>query len=262
MELDTIFELYQLISSGTEGSLARKQSIKLRKIGFNSYLSKDGFKKLAFDTRRIDQETEYNPRRGLQNYNRSDAFLSEAMGQKIIHLSKLKTVLEDLRSEFGRQHEWQDSNARVLLATLDQGLRIMQKDGDFSDAQPSQGSINYIEELLHVRYRLGFDDLIRLGEDDLKKVILAKDEELSHKEVNDALRITKSDVGSQSYDHLMAKMLDNFKSALEAAKSEAALKNYDPLMEKLFSGVSASADNKSVERTVTITIKDSYLDEK
>jgi hypothetical protein len=235
MKLDTIFELYQLISSGSENLPSRKQSIILRKAGIEASLSGNGFTKVAFDTRRIDQESDYNPRRGLQNYNRSEAFLSQAMGEKLIHLAKLKGVLDELKQEFGKEHEWQDSNARVLLSTLDQGMRTLQKDGDFSDAQPSQGSIDYIEELLHVRYRLVLADLTKLGKSELKKVILSKDEELTRKDVNRALEITKSDVASQTYD---------------------------TLMEKLFGGVRASKDNPEVERTVTITIKDKFVPEK
>lgn len=233
MKLDDISELYNLISRGTENLPSRKQSIVLRKAGMDSYLSGNGFTKVAFDTRRIDQETEYNPRRGLQNYNRSEAFLSEAVGQKLKNFAKLRNVLEGLRSEFGREHEWQDSNARVLLSTLDKGLRTGIDDGDYAVSQPAQGSLDYIEELLHVRYRLSFDDLTKLAESDLKRVILSKDEELTRKDVNNALEITKSDVASQSYD---------------------------TLMEKLFGGVRATKDNPEVERTVTITIKDKFVE--
>lgn len=231
MNINTIFELYQLISDGTVNLPSRSKFIALRKSGINSY--NDGFKKMAFDTRRINQETEFNPRRGLQNYNRSEAFLSEAMGQKLIHLSKLKGVLEDLKQEFGKEHEWQDSNARVLLSTLDQGLRTIQKDGDFSDGQPSKGSLDYIEELLHVRYRLAFDDLTKYAKSELKKIILSKDEELTRKDVNHALEITKKDIGSQSYD---------------------------TLMEKLFGNIKATSEHPEIERTVTITIKDKFVE--
>lgn len=237
MNIETISELYQLISNGTQNIAPRNKFISLRKAGFDSFKSgffKSAFKKNSFDTRRINQETEFNPRRGLQNYNRSEAFLSEAMGQKIIHLSKLKIALDDLKQEFGKEHEWQDSNARVLLSTLDQGLRTIQKDGDFSDGQPSQGSLDYIEELLHVRYRLTFNDLTKLAKSELKKIILSKDEELTRKDVNEALEITKKDIGSQSYDSLM---------------------------DKLFNGVKADKNNRSVQRTVSITIKDEYLGE-
>lgn len=233
MKLDTISELYQLISRGTQQIPARQQSIKLRKVGLLAHINGQGFNKIAFDTRRIDQETEYNPRRGLQNYSRSEAFVSEALGQKLKNFAKLRNVLEGLRKEYGKEHEWQDSNARVLLSTLDKGLRTDQQDGDYSEGQPAQGSLDYIEELMHVRYRLSFDDLIRMGETDLKRVILSKDEDLTHRDANHAVEITKSDVASQTYD---------------------------TLMEKLFGNVRATADNPEVERTVTITIKDKFVE--
>lgn len=232
MKLDNIAELYELISAGIENIPSRKQAILLRKAGLESCTSGEGFKKLAFDTRRIDQEVEYIPRRGLQNYNRSEAFITEAVSQKLANFAKLRNVLESLRHEFGREHEWQDSNARVLLSTLDKGLRTGINDGDYAVSQPAQGSLDYIEELLHVRYRLGFDDLSKLGESDLRRVILSKDEELTHRDVN-KVEITKSDVASQTYD---------------------------TLMEKLFGGVRATKDNPEVERTVTITIKDKFVE--
>lgn len=231
MKLDNVAELYELIVSGVENIPSRKQAILLRKAGLDSWTSSNGFTKLAFDTRRIDQETQFNPRRGLQNYNRSEAFISEAVEQKLRNFAKLRNVLEDLRQEFGREHEWQDSNARVLLSTLDKGLRTGINDGDYAVSQPAQGSLDYIEELLHVRYRLAFDDLTKLAETDLRRVILSKDEELLHRDVN-KVHITKSDVASQTYD---------------------------TLMEKLFGGVRATKDNPEVERTVTITIKDKFV---
>jgi hypothetical protein len=231
MKLDDISELYQLISDGSKSNPSRKQAILLRKAGLESHVSGQGFTKVAFDTRRIDQETEYNPRRGLQNYNRSEAFLTEALSHKLISLAKLRGVLEDLKEEYGREHEWQDSNARILLSTLNNGLRKGINDDDFSSSQPAQGSLDYIEELLHVRYRLAVDDLVRLGEKDLRKVILSKDEELTRKGVKQALEITKGDVEKQ---------------------------NYDTLMDKLFSGCRASEDNPDVERTITITIRDRF----
>jgi hypothetical protein len=232
MKPENFYELFELISAGISEIPARKQTMQLRKAGLEAHVSGQGFNKVAFDTRRIDQETEYNPRRGLQNYNRSEAFLSEAMGEKIKNFAKLRNVLQDMKEQYGKEHEWQDSNARVLLSTLDVGLRTMQKDGDYAVNQPAQGSFNYIEELLHMRYRLTFDDLSKKTASELRKVILSKDEELTRKDVNKSLEITKSDVGSQTYD---------------------------TLMEKLFGNVRASVDGEAVERTVTITIRDSII---
>ena len=155
------------------------------------------------------------------------------MGEKLKSFAKLRNVLVSLKNEFGKEHEWQDSNARVLLSTLDKGLRTEQQDGDYSDAQPAQGSLDYIEELLQVRYRLGFEELNKLADKDLKRVILSKDEELIRKDVNQALEIKRGDVATQTYD---------------------------TLMEKLFGNVRASAENPEVERTVTITIKDKFVE--
>lgn len=232
MNIDEITEIYQLISRGTEELPTRKQSFRLRKVALENFSSKIGFTKVAFDTRRIDQETEINPRRGLQNYNRSEAFLTEAMADKLKSLAKLKDVLGNLKQIYGKEPEWQDSNARVLLSTLEKGLRTDQKDGDYTEVQRGVGSLDYIQELLHVRYRLDFDGLNKMAESDLKRVILSKDEELTRKDVNQALEISKRDVATQSYD---------------------------TLLEKLFGGVRATAENPEVERTVTITIKDKFV---
>jgi len=232
MRLFEVSDLYSLISRGTENVLSRKQSRLLRQSAFSSLASSQGFTKIAFDTRHIDQETEYNPRRGLQNYNRSEAFITESMGQKIKNFAKLRKVLNGLKEVYGKEHEWQDSNARVLLATIDNGLRTIAQDENFATNQPGTGSFDYIEELLNVRYRLNIDNLTSMGEADLKKVIMAKDEELIRKDVKQALEITKQDVAKQGYD---------------------------TLMEKLFDGCRASAENPEVERSVTITIRDSFI---
>jgi hypothetical protein len=232
MNIDEILDIYTLISDGISDIPSRKQDFLVRKRAFDA-AQKPAMVKNAFDTRRIDQEVEYNPRRGLQNYNRSEQFVSEGLEKKIRSFSKLRDVLVDLKLQFGKDQNWQDSNARVLLSTLDKGLRIGINDGDFSENQPSMGSLDYIEELLHVRYRLGFDDLTKLGATDLKKIILSKDEELTHGDMNKDLHISKNDISTQTYD---------------------------TLLEKLFGGIRATKDNPEVERTITITIKDKFVE--
>ena len=231
MKLEELIDLYNLISRGTENVSTRKLCIRLRKAGFDSAISNKGFTKLAFDTRRINQETEYNPRRGLQNYNRSEEFLTEAIGQKVKNFAKLRRVLLELKDTYGKEHEWQDSNARVLLTTIDSGLRTVAQDENFSTTQPGTGSFDYIEELLNVRYRLNIDNIASMAENQLKGIILAKDEELTRKDVKKSLEITKQDVAKHGYD---------------------------TLMEKLFDGCRASADNPDVERTISITIRDKF----
>lgn len=233
MSLLEATELYNLISRGSENVNARQQARQLRKVALEEVVSGRGFTKVAFDTRRIDQETEYNPRRGLQNYNRSEAFITEAIAQKVKNFAKLRRVLWGLKEIYGKEHEWQDSNARVLLSTIDSGLRTTAQDENFSTTQPGTGSFDYIEELLNVRYRLNLDNIFSMGEAQLKDIILAKDEDLVRKDVRQALEITKQDVATQGYD---------------------------TLMEKLFSGARASAENPNIERSITITIRDRFLD--
>lgn len=226
--LDILINLDSKISNRGKISHLRSNLIK-QAILPNTLIIKN-----AFDTRRVNQETEYNPRRGLQNYSRSEPFISQALSDKLYNLSKLKNVVGELKQVYGRENEWHDSNARILLSTLDKGLRTDQKDGDYTESQQSVGSLDYIEELLQVRYRLNHDNLKSMASSDLKKIILSKDEALTRKDINHNIEINKSDISKQGYD---------------------------TLLEKLFGGVRATADNKSVERSVTITIKDTYLDE-
>ncbi len=232
MSLLEVTELYNLISRGSQDVGTRKQSRQLRKVALETVASGQGFTKMAFDTRRIDQEVEYNPRRGLQNYNRSELFLSEGVAQRVKNFAKLRNSLNALKNVYGKEHEWQDSNARILLTAVDKGMRTGIDDGDFGTMnQPGVGSFDYLEELLNVRYRLSHDDLTRMSEADLTKVILTKDADLTNRDVKQALEITKNDV---------------------------ATKGYDTLMEKLFDGCRASAENPDIERTITITIRDRF----
>jgi hypothetical protein len=250
MKLDTLFDIYELISSGTQGIPTRKSAFAIRKRGLDSLLN-NTFVKVAFDTRRIDQETTYNPRRGLQNYHRSEPFVSANMLEKIKAFSKLSTVLDQIKSEYGREAEWQDSYVRVLSSAVHKGLRTVQADGDYSDAQPSMASLAYLEELMYVRYRLTADSLMSMGEQDLRNAILSKDELLTNGgNFNMSISpVTTSDVSKYSYDNMMEKMLSTVAQVISQMKPQ------DDLTSKLFD-VKATKDSPDIERTVTINIKD------
>lgn len=131
--------------------------------------------KVAFDTRRIDQEIDYNPRRGLQYYHRSDPFVSKEAQIKITAFTKLNEVLTKLKLDFGRAYEWQDSYARILHTSVNNGLRTSQSDGDFSEGQPSMGSLDYLDELLYMRYRLTTENIMSMSNSELRSIILCKD---------------------------------------------------------------------------------------
>jgi hypothetical protein len=245
MKLNTIFEIYDLMFAGTKYSSERKQSAIIRKTAFNKAFSKDGLIKVAFDTRRIDQETTYNPRRGLQNYNRSEQFLSTAVANKVQAFAKLAKLLDQLKLEYGKEPEWQDSYVRVLASAIHKGIRTEQVDGDYSDAQPSMASLDYLEELLYVRYRLTPENLISMSDDQLRSIILNKDELLIRKGLVSSGIVQPSDVTKFSYDQMLDKVL-------------LAMTNNN-LANKLFD-VKATSDNPEVERTITITIKDKLAD--
>jgi len=146
-----------------------RQEILRRQAAING--NAKGIVKVAFDTRKIDQETQYNPRRGLQNYSRSENFISDANKEKVVLLKKLNLAVSELKQKYGRESEWQDSYARVLSGVIDKTLNKIEKTGDLTDAQPTMGSLDYIEELLYVRYRLSFDNIKDLDNFEIKKII-------------------------------------------------------------------------------------------
>jgi len=232
MNLQDKIDLYFLISEGSKNISLRTESMEIRE----KFIKKasNGFVKTAFDTRRIDQESEFLPRKALRNYHRSEQFISEGMSNKIEAFVKLSKVLEGLKNDFGKEPEWQDSYARILISSVNKGLRTEQKDGDFSEVQPSVASLDYLEELMHVRYRLTIDDLMKMGEADIKKTILSKDEHLIYK-------------------NLMGN---------EIIKQNNIQPVYNDLLEKLFGGIKASKENPEIVRTVTITIKESLPDKR
>jgi hypothetical protein len=183
--------------------------------------------KTAFDTRRIDQENVFNPRRNLQYYHRSSPFITKDASETLKTFFKLKTAVDGIREDFGTDPNWMDSYCRVLCAALDRTLRVEQKDMDFFQPQ-----IDYLNELLYLRYRLKEDDIVRMNEVELRSVILNKDEKLAYKQI-----------------------YSNYN------KPQAIVKAEDTLMNKLFSDVKASKENKEVERSVTITINDKIKDD-
>jgi hypothetical protein len=228
-------EFFSLISYSLLQENERKAMRKIRSSSINCISSGSSLIKLAFDTRRIDQEIEFNPRRNLQNYNRSEQFISEGMSQKISNFKKLKEILDQIKQAYDKQPEWQDSYIRVLSSSVDKSLRIGLDDGDYGERGNTMASFDYIEELLFARYRIDMNNFSKYGKEDIRAIILSKDDEMVRK---------------------------NTLPACEISKRDAATKNYDDLLEKLFGNVKATAENPNVERTVTITIRDTFLPEK
>jgi hypothetical protein len=209
------------------------------------YLRKEALEKLsvapiikvAFDTRRVNQYTDINPRRNLQYYHRSEPFITKDSSEQIKTMFKLKTAVDSIKEDFLGDPDWFDSYCRILSATLDRTLRVEQKDMDFFKPQ-----MDYLQELLYLRYRLKDDDIEKLNEKELINIILDRDEKLLHKKI-------------YSQYNNGGLMKDGVKLQHQITKGD------DNLINKLFGDVKASRENKEVERSVTITISDKIKDE-
>lgn len=225
MNINDALDIFDLISSSKNTLDDRQSSIKVRA----NYINKPIVKQ-AFDTRRIDQETFFNPRRNLTSYSRSEPFVSEGMNSKIKAFKKLLEAANDLKEQYEKTEEFQNSYLRILVNSLEKGLRSGIDDGDFSETQAGVGSLNYLEELLFVRYRLTVEKLEDLSVKEISKILLDKDEGLKNPELKPTV-ISKKDITEQSYDQLI---------------------------HTLFGNVKATKENPEVERSVTITIRDSF----
>lgn len=251
MDVNDVFDIFELTHSNNQNIPYVKYASKMRKKAFNNLFEKKSIVKLAFDTRRIDQETTYNPRRGLQSYHRSEPFVSDQMLNKISAFSKLSEILNELKLQYEKSPEWQDSYVRILCQAIDKGLRTIEADGDYSESQPSMASLSYLEELLHVRYRLTTDNLFKMANSELKNIILSKDESLTRGKISGA--IIPSDVTKYSHEEMMMKMFASMAQIMMQSKSESDFS-------KLFD-VKATVDNPNIERTITINIKDKFSEQ-
>jgi hypothetical protein len=226
MKFSDAVAIFDQISHATQELEVRKLGIKAREKSYQSFvpLSKVAFdqslSKQAFDTRRVDQVNDRNPRGNLQYYHRSEPFIDDDLSNKLNRYMKVKAATDMIKDQYGTDPEWFDSYARVLSSAVDRTLRIEQKDGDFFKA-----AFDYLDELLYVRYRLSTDDISKKSENEIEKVILGKDERMTMKHF--------------------------YKTT-----STPAQQSNDPLVERLLNGVKANADNKDVERSVTISIRD------
>ena len=148
-----------------------EQSARIKSLATS--LEKKSITKLAFDTRRIDQETQRMPRQNLQYWRRSDAFIDAPTQDKINKFSSLFGVLKEIKSDFGTTQEYHESYSRILHDNVERLLRLDVKDNDIASPQ-----LSYLEQILFARYRLSMDDLTKYSSSDLRNKILEKDENL------------------------------------------------------------------------------------
>ncbi len=219
--------------------------------------SSSTFKKAAFDTRRIDQESTRNPRSILQYWHRSQPFIDDNDQGKINIFAKLAATLKDLKIEFGTRPDWHESYARVLNDAVQRVLRIKQGDQDIASSQ-----LSYLEQLLNTRYRLTMDELSVISHDDLRKRILSKDENLLKRGIiyDDSKKeaATTTSIEHKFIELLMAQAQANIQANL--IKNAPAPVSQESALASLFGGGIRRDGERIVERTITVTIRDEVKD--
>lgn len=185
-------------------------------------------KKIAFDTRRIDQEKDRNPRGNLQYWHRSQQFIDEEDKIKIDIFGRLIPVLDSIKSKYGTSPEYHNSYIRTLNDTVRRSLKLDAEDLDISKAQ-----LNYLEQLLFARYRLSMDDIKYLDKFALEHNLLSKDESLlKHGIVNQEIKPMVKDGNGV----------------------------HESIVNAIFGSQIRQPGDRSVTRTITITINDKVME--
>jgi hypothetical protein len=215
----------------------RSDSEQLERVSFLKELADDSIKKVAFDTRFIDQERERNPRENLQYWQRTQEFVPLDTQRKLVSLNKVKAVTQQLREKYGNQQEWLQSYAKQLDEHLSNATMV--KDGGVVEVFEPQ--VRYLEQLIDTRYLLRLAEIETMKEEELGKVILSKDNKLAAKiaaiGVPEKKESAKVDVDQKSMGDALSKVIS-----------------------ALFGGELRKDGEKNVERTITITIKDNVVE--
>ncbi len=192
----------------------------------------NGFKKIAFDTRRFSQDEVRNPRSNLQYWHRSEEWIRADLQIRINRLARFIPTLQAIKDSYHLDPSWHLSYVRKLGEDMERILRI--KEGDDEIVEPQ---IAYLEQLLDARYRLSLDSMDKMSPEQFKTAILSKDEELLKKGVNIVPLVTAaSDSLIKTTDVTMNSNIVN------------AIFGTQPIRQN---------GEKSVTRTITITITDS-----
>jgi hypothetical protein len=223
------------IESSDEGGVVKQAA---RIAAFEAFESSPIIK-LAFDTRRIDQTSERNPRTNLQYWHRTDQFIEEGDEKNLKIFAKLARVMDDIKKRLGKEPEWFESYARQLYDQTNRILRVKEADLDIFRPQ-----LSYLEQLIFARYRLSMNDLYKMAEKDIANRILSKDENLIGRAVY--LKETKS-----SEDESIGKVVTG----------DMGKTTQESIVNAIFGGAGMRKDGeKSVSRTITITIRDDVMD--
>jgi hypothetical protein len=214
-----------------------------RKAAFFSVVDEFPVEKFAFDSRRINQENERNPRTNLQYWHRSQQFIDKEAQMRLEAFGRLLSPLQKIRKKFGSQPEYFQSFARGLYDSISRIVRIQESDVDMFRPQ-----LDYLEQLLFARYRISTEDLVKLSEAELGDRILAKDEDLLKR--GSFLQLTKDlDVAPPEENKPIIKN-DDVGGVTQESLVNAIFGNND---------IRRDGDG-TVERTITITIRDAVIE--
>ena len=222
---------YKITSSTEAYGITRSA----RKAAFMRLHSETPIRKYAFDTRTIDQDSDRNPRHNLQYYNRSQQYIDEQDQKRLEAFARLIRPLQEIDDKFGTHPEYFDSYARKLKDNINSILKV--SSSNFNVFRPQ---MDYLEQLLYARYRISTEDLEKMSSTMLKERILSKDEDLLKR--GSFMHIVNGDETKQQ--------TKIFKDGNET--------NND-LIKALF-GSTRKNDEKTTERTITITIRDSVIE--
>ena len=195
--------------------------------------------KLAFDTRRVDQEGERNPRKNLQYWHRSDQFIDEGDEKNLKTFARLAKILGKIKDKLGTSPEWFESYARQLYDQVYRIIRVKESDLDIFRPQMS-----YLEQLIFARYRLTMENLQKFGDEKITEKILAKDEDL----IGRAAYLDETKPESSNEDKPISK--DSMTKTTQ-----------ESIVNAIFGGAGMRRDGeRTVERTITIKITENVID--
>jgi hypothetical protein len=262
-------QTYNIISRDESYSILSKA----RQAALESFASnKNQLVKIAFDTRRINQETDRNPRINLQYWNRSDEFISDEDQNKINILSKLVEPLNELKNKFGSEPDWHESYSRFLYDAVNRILRVKQADKEYFGPQMA-----YLEQLLDARYRLSLEKINKMATNELKDVILRKDETLQKKglylpepiiikdsslPMNNVVNGDSNLTNAILIQNALSNLMQQNALMASAQKKDGEEKiTPDNVSNAIFGqNTLRRSGEKEVERTITITIRDKVVE--
>ena len=211
-----------------------------RRAALSGIMESKILKKVAFDTRRIDQNTQGNPRTNLQYYNRSQQFIDAELNNRMASLSELVEPLDSINEKYGSQPEYHTSYASKLHDLVYRALQVKQAKLNIFRPQ-----IDYLEQLLFARYRLTMEDLRSLDKKALEDIIMSKDETLLKR----GAYLKSTQKGSKKAAQPIV-MKDGNQSNMQ-----------ENLVNAIFGNNNFRRDGeKTVERTITITIRDNVVE--